>query len=209
MPCRVRDIPVQNFERRPLQRAEVLVVDSTSNPQLNRRALLLGAVFLVGGAAALTRFARGDRTAGAGALAAAEFALLETISDVMIPDTDTPGALAAGVPQFLRTMLEEWASSETRAQIAGVLERIDKRAWVRLGASFAQVLPEQRHELLRDFDAAAFVLGDDAYSRLKFLVLAGYYHSEIGATQELRFEMVPGTWRACLSLDEIGRASAV
>ena len=40
-------------------------------------------------------------------------------------------------------------------------------------------------------------------------VLSAYYHSEIGATQELRYEMVPGTWRACLPLDEIGRASAV
>jgi hypothetical protein len=208
MYCRVRNIPVQNLECLPLQRAEVFVPDPTPQPKMNRRALLLGAVFLVGGAAALTRFARGDRSAG-GALAAAEVALLETVSDVMIPDTDTPGALAAGVPQFVRTMLEEWASNETRARIAGVLEQIDKRAWVRLGASFAQVLPEQRHELLRDFDAAAFVLGDEAYARLKFLVLAGYYHSEIGATQELHFEMVPGTWRACLPLDEIGRASAV
>lgn len=181
----------------------------TTRVKMNRRALLLGAVFLVGGAAALTRFARGDRTAGAGTLAAAQFALLEAVSDVMIPATDTPGALAAGVPHFVRTMLEEWASSETRMKIAAVLDEIDKRAWARRGASFSQILPEQRHELLRDFDAAAFVLGDAAYARLKFLVLAGYYHSEIGATQELRFEMVPGTWRACLPLDEIGRASAV
>jgi hypothetical protein len=200
---------VQNFDCRPLQRAEVSVPDSTRDPKLNRRALLLGAVFLVGGAAALTRFTRGDRPAGPGALAAAQFALLETVADVMIPATDTPGALAAGVPQFVRTMLEEWASDETRARIAAVLERIEKRAWVLRGASFAQIPPEQRHELLRDFDAAAFVLGDEAYARFKYLVLAGYYHSEIGATQELRYETVPGTWRACLPFDEIGRASAV
>ncbi len=181
----------------------------TPDTKLSRRALLLGAVLLVGGAGALTRFARGDRPTSPGALAAAQFALLETVADVMIPATDTPGALAAGVPQFVRTMLEEWASSATRAQIAGVLDEIDKRAWVLRGASFAQIPPEQRHELLRDFDAAAFVLGNEAYARFKFLVLSAYYHSEIGATQELRYEMVPGTWRACLPLDEIGRASAV
>jgi hypothetical protein len=40
-------------------------------------------------------------------------------------------------------------------------------------------------------------------------VLVGYYHSEIGATQELRYELVPGAWRSCLPLSEVGRASAV
>jgi hypothetical protein len=180
------------------------------DPKMSRRALVLGAVFLVGGAAALTRFASGTRSGpAAGTLAASHHALLELVADVMIPPTDTPGALVAGVPAFVRGMLEEWASAETRAQIAGVLDEIDKRAWVRRGASFAQILPEQRHELLRDFDAAAYVLDDEAYRKFKFLVLAGYYQSEIGATQELRYEMVPGTWRGCMPFDEIGRASAV
>lgn len=183
--------------------------DNTTDAKLNRRALLLGAVFLIGGAAALTRFKRGERPADAGTLAAAQFSLLEAVADVLIPATDTPGALAAGVPEFVRRMLEEWASSDTRARIANTLDEIDKRAWVRRGASFSQITPEQRHELLRDFDAAAFVLGDESYARLKFLVLCAYYYSEIGATQELRYEMVPGTWRSCLPLDEIGRASAV
>jgi len=177
---------------------------------MNRRALLFGAVFLVGGAAALTRFARDSRSDGAtGVLPGAQFALLEVVTDVMIPATDTPGALAAGVPAFVRVMLEEWASVATRAEILGVLEAIEKSAWIRRGASFNQLPPDQRHELLRDFDAAAIVLEDQPYRKFKSLVMAGYYHSEIGATQELRYELVPGTWRSCLPLDEIGRASAV
>ena len=50
---------------------------------------------------------------------------------------------------------------------------------------------------------------DPAYRKFKHLVLVGYYQSEIGATQELRFELVPGAWRSCVPLSEIGRASAV
>ena len=34
-------------------------------------------------------------------------------------------------------------------------------------------------------------------------------HTEIGATHELRYELVPGAWRSCLPLTEVGRASAV
>jgi hypothetical protein len=50
---------------------------------------------------------------------------------------------------------------------------------------------------------------DPAYAKFKHLVLLGYYHSEVGATQELRFELVPGAWRPCVPFTEIGRATAV
>jgi hypothetical protein len=40
-------------------------------------------------------------------------------------------------------------------------------------------------------------------------VLVGYYQSEAGATQELRYELVPGAWRGCVPYSEIGRATAV
>ena len=33
--------------------------------------------------------------------------------------------------------------------------------------------------------------------------------AEVGATQELRYELVPGAWKSCLPLAEVGRASAV
>ena len=184
--------------------------EQSDNTRLNRRALLLGAVFLVGGAVALKRFAGGAKSDGSiRSLSPAQFTLLELVTDLMIPVTDTPGALAAGVPAFVRGMLDEWASSATRAAIVNVLDEIEKSAWVRRGAPFVQLPPEQRHELLRDFDAANIVLENEAYRAFKLLVLAGYYNSEIGATQELRYEMVPGTWRSCLPFNEIGRASAV
>ncbi|HET9863518.1 MAG TPA: gluconate 2-dehydrogenase subunit 3 family protein [Steroidobacteraceae bacterium] len=178
---------------------------------MNRRSLLLGVVFLVGGAAALTRFTR--RSAGnvdqGPVLSPDQFALLEQVTDVMIPPSDTPGAIAAGVPVFLRQMLTDWAAPETRAQIVAVLDRIDKQAWNRYGAAFVALPGERRLDVLRNVDAEGVASQDVAYGKFKWLVLAGYYQSEIGATQELRYELVPGAWRACLPLTEVGRASAV
>jgi len=186
--------------------------DSVNGGRLNRRAMVLGAVFLVGGAAALTRFASRPAN-GANArgpvLSADQFALLEQVSDVMIPATDTPGAAAAGVPAFMRDMLAEWASRQTRAQIASVLEGIEKQAWSKFGAAFGELPAEQRLEVMRVIDEQSLARQDAAYGKFKYLVLVGYYQSEIGATQELRFELVPGAWRSCLPLSEVGRASAV
>jgi len=185
---------------------------TANDGKLDRRALLLGAVFLVGGAAALMRFSRKSTATsdGAGpALSAEQFSLLELVADVIIPGTDTPGALAAGVPAFLRDMLAAWGSRATRTEFVSVLEAIEKQAWAQFGASFSELPPERRLAIMRTFDAESLGRQDAAYGKFKYLVLVGYYHSEVGATQELRYELVPGAWRACLPLTEVGRASAV
>jgi gluconate 2-dehydrogenase gamma chain len=183
---------------------------SVSHPKLDRRSLLLGAIFLVGGAAALTRFTRNLSSRGAASgLDSDDLALLEQISDVIIPATDSPGAIGAGVPEFIRTMLAEWSSAQTRAEIVSVLRAVEKRAWEKFGAGFLELPPERKLDVVAEYDAGAIAAQDPAYGKFKFLVLLGYYQSEAGATQELRFELVPGAWRSCLPLTEVGRASAV
>ena len=185
-------------------------MSDAENPKLNRRSLILGAVFLVGGAAALTRFTRGPagETEGGPVLSSEQFALLEQVCEVMIPATDTPGAIGAGVPELIRQLLTDWGSSETRAAMVGLLESIEKQAWSRHGASFLELPGERRLSLIRALDEESIARQDVAYGRFKHLVLLGYYHSEVGATQELRYELVPGAWRSCLPLSEVGRASA-
>lgn len=183
--------------------------NSVNNGKINRRALLLGAVFLVGGAAALTRFARNSVAGTGGVFSLDQFALLERVTDTIIPATDTPGALDAGVPGFMREMLTGWGTAQTQAAMLDVLDRIEKQAWNRYGAGFLELPAERRLELMSEFDADSIGRRDLAYTQFKYLVLLGYYQSEIGATQELRYELVPGAWRPCLPLTEVGRASAV
>ena len=184
---------------------------SDDSGKTNRRALLLGAVVLLGGGVALTRFTRNPHAArpAGPSLSAEQFALLEQITEVMIPTTDTPGAIAAGVPAFIRQMLDDWGSPSTRSGLAEVLEGVEKHGWAKFGAAFVELPPERRHEVVRGFDEDRVGRQDLAYAKFKYLVLVGYYHSEIGATQELRYELVPGAWRACVPFSEIGRATAV
>ena len=138
-----------------------------------------------------------------------QFALLEQVADVMIPPSDTPGALDAGVPEFMRQMLAEWGSRETRRnprrsrrhREAG-LEHVSARPSSRCP-------PSGGWTCCAPFDAESLARQDPAYGKFKWLVLLGYYQSEAGATQELRYELVPGAWRACLPLAEVGRAAAI
>jgi hypothetical protein len=186
-------------------------VPGLNNGKINRRSLLLGAVFLVGGAAALTRFARHSVVDGNSGpvLSPDQFALLEQVTETIIPASDTPGAIAAGVPAFMRQMLGDWGSQQTRTEFLAVLDDIERQAWKRHGAAFLALPPERRLDVMRSVDAESIDRQDLGYRKFKWLVLVSYYQSEPGATQELRYELVPGAWRPCLPLSEVGRASAV
>lgn len=179
-----------------------------ATPGLDRRALMLRALALVGA------------TAGAGALQACgssgsgpffddrRRALLDAVADTMIPATDTPGALAAEVPAFVDAMMRDWASRDSQGQFTAALDAIDDRARAAHGMRFASMAPDRRLAVLTEHDAAVLSEADDPYRRLKELILVGYYSSEIGATQELRYELVPGSWQADIPLNDGDRAWA-
>jgi len=185
---------------------------SEHSTRVNRRAVLLGVLCLAGGVGAVVRMSTKVVAAGSGGgpvLGSDRYALLEQVTETMIPATDTPGAIEAGVPEFIRSMLVDWSSKETRAAMLGVLDTIENTAWRQHDHGFLELSAERRLDVVRRVDEDAYARQDTAWRNFKSLVLVGYYQSEIGATQELRYELVPGAWRSCLPLTEVGRASAV
>jgi gluconate 2-dehydrogenase gamma chain len=184
---------------------------SISNAGLDRRQMLRRAVWLAGGVAALSAFGDGKAFAEGQApfFDRQHRAILDAVSDIIVPATDTPGARDAGVPAFIDAMMANWASDDTRLQLANVLDAVDARARVETGLPFLQLPAERRAAFVRDFDAEAFATGDGPWRRFKELVLTGYYLSEAGATKELRYVQVPGAWHADIAFGEGDRAWAV
>ena len=140
--------------------------------------------------------------------------LVATIAEHIIPETDTPGARAAGVHVFIDKMLAEHYPAAVRQRVLDGLADIDARARRDCGGPFIRCSADQQRAVLARIDEEAFAAApeqrDPHYIRtLKELTLLGYYTSEIGATQELRHVRVPGRFEACVPLSKIGRAWAV
>jgi len=110
--------------------------------------------------------------------------LLRRIAEVIIPETDSPGAAASGVHRFIDTMMAEYYSPEEAHLFRSMLDAWDMSA--DLSSSSDEVL----HSMVSRADQRAFNGGeagqDEHYRLLKQLVVVGYYTSEIGMTQELR-----------------------
>lgn len=143
------------------------------------------------------------------ALSADQARTLSAAADAMLPATDTPGALAAGVPQFVDRTLADWSRPDDAARIKAALDAIDAAAQAASGKAFAALEPAERTALLARLDAEARrAKGPDGFRQLKDLVSTGYFTSQIGATQALRYDPVPGAYHGCVPVKEIGRAWA-
>ena len=183
-----------------------------SLPALDRRALLRSAILLAGGTlAGLPGKALAELAADPKMrfFSAAEFETLETMVDIMIPRTDTAGAKEAGVPSYFDAMMVNWASKERRGEFRDVLEGLDKAARAAGGKPLPELAPEQRFQVVQAYDAERMGKGDGDYSKFKELVLTLYYLSEVGATQELRYEPIPGAWEPWNEIGPDTRAWAI
>src|SRR3954451_14290354 len=109
---------------------------------LDRRQLLAYAITLVGASSTgvMTAYAA---TGPAGApehyFSEPRRALLDSVADVMIPRTDTPGALDVGAPAYMDRMMARWSSQETRAAFDAILDAIDVQASAAHGKPFVML----------------------------------------------------------------------
>ena len=141
-------------------------------------------------------------------LSEAQGELVATISELIIPTTDTPGARAAKVHEFIDLMLTDWFEVEDKDHFLAGLVKTDEMAQAANGSSFVDNTEAQQIALLTEMEAAAQGGSGDKpfFTMMKELTLTGYYTSEIGASQELKYVHVAGEYRGDVPYSEIGRA---
>ena len=141
--------------------------------------------------------------------------VLTAVAETIMPATDTPGATEVGVPQFIDRALATWCDPADAERIRAGLNRLDADAKASQGVAFIALTPDQQTALLAKCDAEAVAAArakppsPHFFALLKDLTTAGYFTSEVGATKALRYDPVPGAYRGCVPLSEIGRAWAL
>jgi hypothetical protein len=111
------------------------------------------------------------------------------LSEGIIPQTDTPGAKAAKVNEFIDYVLVD-ALKANRDQFLAGLAWIDERATRDFGRPFAGTTAEQQTALLTAISTPAALTGPDRqgaefFGAIKSMTITGYYTSEIGMREEL------------------------
>ncbi len=125
---------------------------------------------------------------------AAEATAAEALAEAIIPETDTPGARAAAVHQYVDWMVSRAAEGDGPAALPGVMRAglawLDRRSAALYGGRFADVGGERQAELLTRLAAdppREEKAGVDLFREVRRLTISGYYRSEIGMRQELGY----------------------
>ena len=146
-----------------------------------------------------------------------EISLLEQVADTILPATDdSPGAKAAGIGSFMDVFVADcFEAAEQRALREG-LPVLDQRCREQFGKPFLRLDAGQQQKLLLALDVEAEQyqqqLRGDApshyFSMIKYLTVFGYFTSEPGATQALRYLPVPGRYEGDVPLQAGDKAWA-
>lgn len=128
--------------------------------------------------------------------------MLSELAETIVPTTATPGAKAAKTGPFMATIVSDcYEPKDQQAFMAG-LQKVDQEAKSRYGKTFLKCSPAMRHDLLTELDIEQRTYNQSRKSGdpkhyfrvIKDLVLWGYFSSEVGATQALRYVAVPGRY---------------
>ncbi len=113
---------------------------------------------------------------------------MEALADIIIPETDTPGAAEAGVTEFVTALVDGWLDDEDRDRFLAGLDTVDPTARERFGADFADCTEAQRTELVGEYDAELARQREDPEARasryffhdVKRFTITAYFTSEVG-----------------------------
>jgi hypothetical protein len=172
----------------------------------DRRSFMLSGSVLLGSAAlgrALEAFAAA-RPRKPTFFTASELTILRALVDVVLPATDSPAASAADTHYFIDIAIPACASQAAQKAFRTGLRELGSQ-------NFAAAKPATQVVLLKARAAADIELDYDAsfFRILKDYTLAGYFLSEIGATQALAYERVPGGYWGDLPLQPNQKAWAI
>jgi gluconate 2-dehydrogenase gamma chain len=176
---------------------------------ISRREALRRAALLAGVALSpelLTFVGRAQTPASTTYLTTAQGAIVSAAAERILPRTDTPGALDAGVPAFIDRFYGEFMSPEDQQLLVKGLEDIDAAARAAHGATFASLAPAQQDGVLRGVaNTQQAARNPSSFALLRSTTVLGYFTSEVVGKNVLHYDPVPGAYDGCVPIDQVGR----
>ena len=169
----------------------------------DRRAFLRGASVLMGHAAlgqVLTAFAAAPRKASY--FNDSEMGTLRALVDVILPATDSPAASAADTHFFVDLAVPACASPAAQKTFKEGLAALAGYDRLSSADQVAKLKARATADIEKEYDASFFKI-------LKDYTMVGYFLSEVGATQALAYERVPGGFQGDLPLKPNQKAWAI
>lgn len=186
--------------------SEVELPDHAHPSQLNRRHFLAGGMATAGALALAQPLLALAKQASPVAATDAQIKLLTELGELTIPTTTTPGAGSLETARFVALGVAHQLFNAPLDAIGRLQAHLDSQA----GRDFLSLPPPARLALLQQVDELAYRASAESdetgWRAVKRLIVFAYYTSQVGASEELRFEPVPGRFDPDVILTKDSRA---
>lgn len=158
----------------------------------------------VGGLISLPAWANGWTTETARStrkiLSRGQMDLLADMAETIIPATDTPGAKALNVHQFIQKMVTDCYEPKAQDSLKNGLDSLDGLAQKSFSKPFSEGDVAQRTALLTQLsqDTAQ----KEFYGLVKGLTIRGYMSSEYVMTNLTHYQFIPGHYHGCVPVPQ-------
>ena len=129
--------------------------------------------------------------------------LLNDIGETIIPTTaSSKGAGETGIGEFMKVYVTDCYSEERQEVFKKGLAQLRERSKDKYGKEFLKLSKAQKHDLLTAIDKEAKEYDSKRnknapghyFSMIKEITVFGYFTSEPGATEALRYVQTPGSY---------------
>ena len=138
-------------------------------------------------------------------LTPAQRRIIAAMAEVIIPETETPGAIAAGVPRYIELMAADWLNAQEQAIFSAGVAAMETDIPAQYGEAFDQLDARQQLAIMQELEEQAgdsnwyqfgnvqreFISDAPFICQLKELTIWGFFTSEVGMTQVLRYDPMP------------------
>jgi len=147
--------------------------------------------------------------------------LIEELAEVVIPETDSPGAKQAGVAAYIIQIVGTGELRQEQVTFVRGLRQIDGFSQRTYNRAFTACSTREKVSMLNRFEnkvSSRFpiinkinrkLFGRSFIEQLKELTVEGYCTSMLGATKGLAYDYIPGRFEACIPLSPGQRAWAL
>jgi hypothetical protein len=138
-------------------------------------------------------------------------ALLDEIGETILPATaSSPGAKASKIGEFMKVIVTDCYSQAEQKTFFEGLSTIQQTVGKKYNTPFINLTDRQKFDTMLFFDHEAQKISNEKkeedqvhfFTMLNQLTVWGFFSSEPGATQALRYVPIPGRYEGCIPYKE-------
>ncbi len=135
--------------------------------------------------------------------------MVAELSEMIIPQTETPGAKEAMVDRFIDAIIDCYPPAE-RQKFLAQLDAFDLRIIEDHGKTFNKCTLKEKIAIMDEISSDSASEDHEFFMKLREWAVVGYCTSEAGATQHLAWDPFPGApFQGCIDFSEVGKRWAL